>query len=331
MIVIPSPDLMHATVGAIIGAVGTNGALLPTQLAVIEAIARVFGAPNLDIGAIDPLTAGDAAIAIADPAARHQVVQAMVVLAFMEHPPSAEHQESIRRYAHALHVEEAAVKVLGDYTHDHTKRMLLDTFRSMPMAEWEKAFAHDEGLATVARSILATFDKGESPKLAAKFHALESCPHDSLGRKLWEMYQANHWPFPGERLGVPEATTVHDWVHVLAGYDPTPLGEIQVTAFIAACCPDPKLFGAVVLALGLYEAGAFKLPQFPAPPSGRVMEQPHAPEALADAIRRGLAVNTDVMEGIDHWALADVPVATLRARFNITDKNEPQPTRDPGL
>jgi hypothetical protein len=145
------------------------------------------------------------------------------------------------------------------------------------------------------------------------------------------MYQANGWPFPGERMGVPEATTVHDWVHILAGYAPTPIGEIQVTTFIATCCPDPKLFGAVLLSLGLYEAGAFRLPQFPQAPTGGVMERPHSADALADAVRRGLAVSTDIMEGIDHWALADESVAELRERFHVVAKDEPEPTADPGV
>lgn len=332
MIVPPDADTIPAAIGAIKGALGgSDEQLLPTQIATLRALAAVFHAPNIDPATTPALEPHSAAEAIVDEQQRHQLIQTMVVLTFMEHPPNEDDQHAIRRYAHAFHVHEDAVGILIDYVHGHTKRMILDTFRSMPMAQWEHAFAKDEGYATVAHSLLATFDKGESPKLAAKFHNLEQCPPASLGRKVWEMYHANGWPFPGERHGVPEATTVHDWVHILSGYPPTPLGEIQVTAFIAACCPDPKLFGAVVLALGLYEAGAFRLPQFPEAPSGGVLETPNAPEALADAIRRGLATNTDVMEGIDHWVVANESVADLRARYGIVAKEEPTPGADPGV
>jgi hypothetical protein len=167
MLATPDPETIPTAVGAVVGALAVDGQLVPAQQATLEAFVRVFGDGSLDVGAVEALGPDEVAAAIVDPAVRHQVVQAMVVLAFMEHPPSAERQRSIRRYARALHVDDKAVKVLGEYAHGHTKRMLLDTFRYMPMAEWEHAFAQDEGYGTVARSLLATFDKSESPKVAA--------------------------------------------------------------------------------------------------------------------------------------------------------------------
>ena len=330
MILVPTPEIVPFALGGIVGAVAGDDGLLPQQAATLGAMGRVFTGDAVDVAAVAPCSPTEVAAGITDPAQRQQLIQAMVVLAFLEHPPSEVRLANIRRYAEALDVDEGAVKVFGDYTHDHTKRMLLDTMRHMPLADLERDFAKEEGYDVVAKSLLAVLGKGSSPKLAAKFERLESCPEGSVGRKVLEMYQDNGWPFPGQPHGVPEATTVHDWVHVLAGYAPTPKGEVQVNAFISACSPDPRLFGTVILALGLYEAGAFKLPIFPHAPEGGVMEQPGAAEGLADAIRRGLATNTDVMFGIDHWAIADEPVAELRERYNIVPKDEPAPTADPG-
>jgi hypothetical protein len=330
MLEVPSPETLSASVGALVGAVASADGLSVPQRETIRAVAHVFGA-EVDPASVEPLTPEQAASVVTDPQQRLQLVHAMVMLAFMEHPPSQERERSIARYADAFDIDDSSVRVFHDYAHEQSKRMMFDVFRSMPLAGWERQYATEEGASTVVRSLMATLGHGSSPELTEKFRRLEQCPAGSLGRRLWEMYEANHWPFPGEKLGVPEATTVHDWVHVLAGYAPSPIGEIQVTAYISTSSPNPKLFGAVMLAVGLYEAGAFRLPQFTSLPKGGVLEEPHAAEALADAIQRGLVVNCDLMEGIDHWALANEQVVALRERFNIIAKNEPAPTPDPGL
>jgi hypothetical protein len=330
MLRVASPETLGPSVGALVGAVAGADGLSISQRNTIRAVTHAFGG-EVDPASVEPLTPEQAAAAVSDPQQRLQLVHAMVMLAFMEHPPSQARERSIARYADAFDIDDSSVRVFHDYAHEHTKRMMFDVFRSMPLAQWEQQYAAEEGVPIVARSLMATVGHGSSPKLTEKFQRLEHCPAGSLGRRLWEMYRANHWPFPGEKLGVPESTTVHDWVHVLGGYAPSPIGEIQVTAYITAFSPNPRLFGAVLLAVGLYEAGAFRLPQFTSLPEGGVLEQPHAADALADAIRRGLAVNCDLMEGIDHWALANQPVDALRTRFNIIPKAEPAPTPDPGL
>ncbi len=329
MLILPQAEELPVVVGTLVGAVGVDGHLLPVQSETIRAVGAALGLGPLDPSP-EPVGPDEAAAAITDEHRRHQLVQTMVVLSFMEHPPSDERLRSVRRYARAFGIHDRAVDVFGAYAHDHIKRMVFDIYRYLPFVEWERHFVGDEGLGNVAREVLATFDKSESPAVAAKFQALESCPAASLGRKVWEMYQRHGWPFPGERGGVPEATTVHDWVHVLVGYEPTAIGEIQVTALIAASSDEPKAFAPLVLALALYEAGAFKLPNVPQSEGG-VMAQPHAAAAFADSIRRGMALNTELLEGIDHWALADQPVLDLRQRFNVVAKDEPEPTIDPGL
>jgi hypothetical protein len=330
MLVIASPETLTPSVGTLVGAIAGADGLSVSQCETIRAVACVFGA-EVDPASVEPLTPEQAASILTDPQQRLQLVHAMVMLAFMEHPPSQERERSIARYADAFDVDDSSIRVFHDYAHEHSNRMMFDVFRSMPLAQWERQYAKEEGASTVVRSLMATLGHGHSPKLTEKYQRLEHCPDGSLGRRLWEMYHANHWPLPGEKLGVPESTTVHDWVHVLAGYAPSPIGEIQVTAYISTFSPNPRLFGAVLLAIGLYEAGAFRLPQFTSLPKGGVLEQPHAADALADAIRRGLVVNCDLMEGIDHWALANEQVEALRERFNITPKQEPAPTPDPGL
>lgn len=327
---IPPKELVPVALGAFRGAIETDGTMLETQRETINSIASMFGDNQFDVAEATVLEPDAVAAQMSDPAFRQQLIQAMVVLAFFEHPPSRERSARIAAYARALNVDEKSVRVIHDYAENHMKRMVLDSYRETAVAQWEKAFIKEEGLSTVIKNVLATFHKGEAPKLAAKFTALEQCPPGSLGRKFWEMYSSRKWPFPGQDGGVPEAITVHDWVHILSGYEPNMIGEIQVNAFMAAGSSKPTGFSTMVLALGLYEAGAFKIPNIPQS-EGHVMEEANAPAALADAIRRGSATNEDILEGIDHWALKDESVLELRERFNIVDKDEPTPTVDVGL
>ena len=55
----------------------------------------------------------------------------------------------------------------------------------------------------------------------------------SWGKAVADFYDRHGFPFPGERFGIYELGARHDWVHVLAGYETTPEGELDVFAFIA--------------------------------------------------------------------------------------------------
>ena len=66
-----------------------------------------------------------------------------------------------------------------------------------------------------------------------------------VGRILYSRsLAAGHSPNDQERLGAR-----HDWIHVLAGYETTPEGELDVFAFIAASMTDER--GLVLLAITL--------------------------------------------------------------------------------
>jgi hypothetical protein len=319
---------MPHLIGALVGALGSNGRLLPVQRETVQAVSAVFGYPDVSAWLARSLSPADAARVIEDPSLREQLVHAMVVLAFYEHPATPERSQRIDTYARALGIQDHVPDIYRDYASEHFRRMVFDIARQAPFAQWEKQFARQEGLVNAARGMLATFNAAEAPAIADKFRRLEQCPFGSLGRKVWEMYQREGWLFPGERGAVPEGASMHDWVHILAGYPPTPLGEIQVTTFMATASPNPHVMGLVMLALGLFEAGAVSM--FNAEPIGNTMQQPHAAQALADSVRRGLAVNCDLLEGIDHWALATEQVRSLRQRFNVLPKQEPTPGADPG-
>ena len=66
---------------------------------------------------------------------------------------------------------------------------------------------HEEESATALHSRRVLHEAWElsvdDPELAARWAALETLPGDTIGRKVWEMYQARGFTFPGTPGSAP--------------------------------------------------------------------------------------------------------------------------------
>ena len=93
------------------------------------------------------------------------------------------------------------------------------------------------------------------PELAAQWAALEWLPHEAIGRKVWEMYQARGFTFPGTPGSAPPLLAQHDWVHVLADYGTTVESEVEVFGFIARANDDMHAFSLLAMVISLFETG----------------------------------------------------------------------------
>ncbi len=60
----------------------------------------------------------------------------------------------------------------------------------------------------------------------------------------------------GELGGIEETGALHDFIHVLAGYDATPIGEIEVFAFIAASMRGNWGLALLCFTLGIFQNDA---------------------------------------------------------------------------
>ena len=92
--------------------------------------------------------------------------------------------------------------------------------------------------------------------IAEKWSSLRDCPEGSWGKAVADFYDRHGFPFPGERFGIYELGARHDWVHVLAGYETTPEGELDVFAFIAASMTDERGLVLLAITLGLFQNGS---------------------------------------------------------------------------
>ena len=168
------------------------------------------------------------------------------------------------------------------------------------------------------------------PELAGRWAALERLPDDSLGRKVWELYEARGFTYPGTPGSAPPLLAQHDWVHVLADYGTTVESEVEVFGLIARANDDIRAFSLLAMVISLFETGylATGAGLFESSP-GHFSSSPDMAVRLSDAMRRGAlchdeetgATSVDFL-ALDWFELAPLPCDAVRARFHLVPKSD---------
>lgn len=127
--------------------------------------------------------------------------------------------------------------------------------------------------------------------------------------------------FPGQPGSVNVAVAQHDWIHVLADYGTTPMGEIEASGFQNSTTRTPGAMLGFIGVLALFESGLMPasliVPQQP----GDSLSAPGGIERMAEAIARGAACNKDLLLDVDFFQHANEPLKEIRARFAIQPKS----------
>jgi hypothetical protein len=168
------------------------------------------------------------------------------------------------------------------------------------------------------------------PDLAAQWAALERLPSDTIGRKVWEMYEARGFAYPGTPDSAPPLLCQHDWVHVLADYGTTVESEVEVFGLIARANDDMHAFSLLAMVISLFETGYLATGAGLFQSSvGHFSGQDGMAVRLSEAMRRGALCHDNVTGSdsidflaMDWLALADQPVEALRVRFSLVPKSE---------
>jgi len=167
------------------------------------------------------------------------------------------------------------------------------------------------------------------PELAARWAALEALPSESIGRKVWEMYQARGFTFPGTPGSAPPLLAQHDWVHVLGDYGTTVESEVEVFGLISRANDDMHAFSLLAMVISLFETGylASGAGLFESSP-GHFSSSPSMALRLSDALARGArchdgetgADSIDFLR-MDWFAVAHRTCEDLRERFHLGPKS----------
>lgn len=297
--------------------------LSATQLAVLAAMGRRFGEGH-DPVSLPPLEAGEARLLLTDERSRSLLAHLVVAVELIEHPlpPSVERQAET--YLTVLGIEAPFVRICRDTARNHLALLHADMIRNSWSTEQTVHGVFHGKLLELARSKLAYYGVGSDDAIAARWRALADCPEGSWGRGVADFYAVHGFPFPGEPHGIYEVGALHDWVHVLTDLGTSPEGEIDVFAFIALTMDDPRGFVHFLFTLALFQNASIRTVGGKRVAIARAdtLDDPGAPDRLADALWRATQCTVDPMGGIDVWDHADRSLEELRRDWHIPPRAE---------
>lgn len=265
-----------------------------------------------------------AALADRDEAFRTRILQTMILGALVLRPLPEAVADRVTDYAVELSVDDGMLAVARRFASGQLGLAAVDFERNGYTADWQPdrastLHASDELREAWQLSV-------DDPMLAAAWEAFEHLPNGTLGRRMWELYRARGFSFPGHPGSAPPLLAQHDFVHVLADYGTRVESELEVFAFIARANDDPRGFSLLAMVVSLFETGylATGAGLFEAFP-GQLSQEGMATR-VADALRRGaLSHGLDDAPDVDYLAvdwfeLAEHPVDDLRRAFGIAAK-----------
>jgi hypothetical protein len=326
------PDAAESQVMADGMATAVSGAegLLPVQERLIKALFPAMTGHEVEVRGRPRVPPDEFAAALSrrNAAFRSRAVQFTLLCALVRNPLPQDVADSVTELARALGVEEGMVDVARDFAAGSLGLAVVDFQRNGYTGTWDE---HQAAAAVHSSRDLGAWEFCvDDPELADRWAALEHLPPEAIGRKVWEMYRARGFRFPGAPGSAPPLLAQHDWVHVLADYGTTVESEVEVFGLIARANDDMHAFSLLAMVISLFETGMLEhgAGLFDASP-GHFSGTPGMADRLADAMRRGARCHDEVTgsDSVDFLALDWFSVAgstceELQARFNLPDKSE---------
>ena len=306
-------EAIDPMLAALVGAVDVDGGPNREQVILLRAIAEhVWGHPGFDPAAITPLDPAAAAAALPDPLLRRRFHEVVIALEVCRHPLTETQVARVEEYATALDLAGPDLAMLRDLVDAGTERAAADFHRFLDANLADRV---EPGLGGVAPA------DAPEPELAARIAAFADLPEGSLGRAYLSFYERHHLSLPGlVAIDMNHFFVAHDMTHVIAGIEPTGAGEVALSAFQMGMDDNDVNASALLASLVVHEAG------FASPPTvraeERILDETGAAELLALELARGARCTED-FSLVDHFALAPLPIAEVRARFGV------EPPRDP--
>lgn len=315
---IPADADARTWIGGAIGALGGRDALHDIQIEILDEIGtQMFG---LEPGTEVASHSADDIIAIgADPELRRQIVRLAVVLELADSALERSTTHDVEQFASALGVHTALVHEARAVANHHAVVLHADLARHSWVARETIRESLSGRIVELSRSKLAYMGIGHDDHLASKWRELRDLPEGTWGRGVAEFYERHGFPFPGEPHGIFDIGARHDFIHVLGDYDATPEGELETFGLIAATMDGDDGLTLLAVTLGIFQNGSIRHMMGKKVQMARsdTLSDPGTTRRWIDAIRRGVACNADLMGGIDHFAMAHLPLDEARRQVGL--------------
>jgi len=325
----PDANEVAFTARGVASASAPASGLTELQRILLEALFPAMTGHAVDLRDYVPMTAAELAEGLRhrDLQFRTRGVQIMLLSALTLRPLPSDVILRIAAFARELVVDDAMIGVAREFAAGSLGLAAIDFERNGYTASWNP---DDARTLHTSNELASAWDVSVAdPDLTEKWAGLGSLPADTLGRKVWELYQARGFMFPGSPGSAPPLLAQHDWVHVLADYGTTVESELEVFAFIARANDDMRAFSLLAMVISLFETGYLRtgagLFEYS---TGHLSGNHDVATRLADAMRRG-ALSRDTATGadsvdylrIDWFAVAALSLEEARERFAVTPKS----------
>lgn len=312
-----SPEQAPLLASALVGACRLpDGWPSPAQPRVLAVLFEKLLGFDGDFNQLAPVEPAVVAAALTDHEQRRELIELMATMEMMCRPIPNALQDQIEGWAVALGVEDRVLTLARDLACQARSQATADFYRLNWIGDGapQKEHHFDELLkinGPAAYALTIEPDVGE----AARWARLASCPEGSLGRTLWQFYLDHGFKLPGEIGGASPALARHDWVHVIAGYETTAIGELEVTAFMASASRTPGAMLGFVGAVSLYETGL--LQSVVTHSYSQTLSAPNGAERVAAAIQNGKKCRIDPLGRIDYFTIADQSLEQIRRDWGL--------------
>ena len=307
-------------------AIRPEGGLTDLQTMLLDATFEAMTGVTVHVADLAPISAAayGRGLARRNEAFRSRMVQSMIMGALVLRPLPPDVAERGAEYARELAIDDGMLTVAQRFASGNLGLAAFDFDRNGYTSDWSPERA--QVLHTSGELADAWTECVNDASLAAQWQALADLPAGTIGRAMFEFYEARGFVFPGLPGSAPPLLAQHDWVHVLADYGTRVESELEVFALIARANDDPRAFSLFAMVVSLFEtgylrAGAGLFEAFPGQLSRAGVAQ-----RVADGLRRGAlshgldgAPDVDFL-AVDWFALADRPLDELRAAFGIVPK-----------
>ena len=280
-------------------------------------IARVvFEIDGLDLSAVDEISPDEVAALFDTVTLKRRARMMLVLFMLCRHPLSDAQLDRVVPFVEALGGDQ------GDPGMAQARAMV-ETHMLQVSDDLARAWG---GALTAMREVTLGDAYGATeeaaPELVERMLALRELPRGTLGREYVEFYRANGFSLPGEAPGVPAFFVGHDMCHLIAGCGPKAHEEIALAAFLLGARDNDDNWAYLLGVMAIFEYGAYAPPEFVAKIG--TLGRPGSMEVVLDALLRGQQCYVDLL-AVDHLAMAHLPIAEIRRRFNIAAPNPPFP------
>lgn len=207
--------------------------------------------PQFGLAGLMPLSPSRVSALASEPDLARQAVSFAAIIAFLDGTINIAKLHAVIKLAGTLNVLDEFVDDLARLA----SGKLTDAIDHMTLATAESVTGRKFIRAEIA-PWLRPYNAEPDPALATRFHALSRLPGDTFGYAFAAFYEENNYAYPGEPAALNFALAVpRDSVHVLAGYDTSPRGELLTAAMTATMHPGQAMSGHVLPAILSWHLG----------------------------------------------------------------------------